>query len=206
MRGLNANFIRTIPINSQVESTSDFAINRWNATYGFEFLKFLGDIVDNGNASIRVHVLFKTMQSLVGFSFPFCGYDKQTWVAADVRLAIRQQTLHFAKYVNCDNFGEVLLRGLEAATIQLLPVSDVMGRRQVVVSLDAEILPNCGYTYIHEDGLSEGQILAKAHHHYRMVRDAIPLQSKSGEQDGSEANLEPLAKNMKMASQQPKFP
>ena len=123
------------------------------------------------------------MQSLVGFSFPFCGYDKQTWVAADVRLAIRQQTLHFAKYVNCDNFGEVLLRGLEAATIQLLPVSDVMGRRQVVV-----------------------QILTKAHHHYRMVRDVIPLQSKSGEQDGSEANLEPLAKNMKMASQQPKFP
>ena len=87
----------------------------------------MGDIVDNGNASIRVHVLFKTMQSLVGFSFPFCGYDKQTWVAADVRLAIRQQTLHFAKYVNCDNFGEVLLRGLEAATIQLLPVYDVMG-------------------------------------------------------------------------------
>ena len=206
LRGLNANFIRTIPINSQVESTSDFAINRWNATYGFEFLKFLGDIVDNGSASIRVHVLFKTMQSFVGFSFPFCGYDKQTWVAADVRLVIRQQTLHFAKYVNCDNFGEVLLRGLEAATIQLLPVSDVMGRRQVVVSLDAEILPNCGYTYIHEDGLSEGQILAKAHHHYRMVRDTIPLQSKSGEQDGSEANLEPLAKNMKMASQQPKFP
>ena len=146
------------------------------------------------------------MQSFVGFSFPFCGYDKKTWVAADVRLVIRQQTLHFAKYVNCDNFGEVLLRGLEAATIQLLPVSDVMGRRQVVVSLDAEILPNCGYTYIHEDGLSEGQILAKAHHHYRMVRDTIPLQSKSGEQDGSEANLEPLAKNMKMASQQPKFP
>ena len=99
LRGLNANFIRTIPINSQVESTSDFAINRWNATYGFEFLKFLGDIVDNGSASIRVHVLFKTMQSFVGFSFPFCGYDKQTWVAADVRLAIRQQTLHFAKYV-----------------------------------------------------------------------------------------------------------
>ena len=76
----------------------------------------------------------------------------------------------------------------------------------MVVSLDVENIPNCVYTYIHEDELSEGQVLAKAHHHYRMARDAIPLQSKSGEQDGSEANLEPSAKNMKMASQQPKFP
>ena len=84
LRGLNVNFIRTIPINSQVENTCDFAVTRWNATYGFEFLKFLGDMVDNGDASIRVHVLFKTMQSLVGFSFPFCGYDKQTWVAMGV--------------------------------------------------------------------------------------------------------------------------
>ena len=207
LRGLNANFIRTIPIKSQVENTCDFAVTRWNATYGFEFLKLLGDIVDNGVASIRVHVLFKNTQSLVGFSFPFCGYEKQTWVAADVRLAIRQQILHFAKYVNCDNFGEILLRGLEAATIQLLPMSDVMGRRQVVVSLESEILPNCGYTYIHEDGLSEGQVLAKAHHHYRMVRDAIPLAcSITCEQEGNDANLEPLAKNMKMASQKSKIP
>ena len=122
-------------------------------------------------------------------------------------MAIRQQTLHLAKYVNCDNFGEVLLMGLEAATIQLLPVSDVMGRSQVVVSLDFEILPNCGYTYIHEDGLSEGQVLPKTRHHYRMLRNAIPLScSIRGEQEGNEANLEPLAKNMKMASQPPKFP
>ena len=90
--------------------------------------------------------------------------------------------------------------------MQLLPVSDVMGRRQVVVALDSDILPNCGYTYIHEDGLSEGQVLAKAHHHYRMIRDAIPLSGLiSSEQDGNEVTLEPLAKNMKMASQQPKF-
>ena len=96
LRGLNANFIRTIPINSLVENNCDVAVTRWNATYGFEFLKFLGDMVDNGNAAIRVHVLFRSMQSLVGFSFPFCGYEKQTWVAADVRLVVRQQTLHFA--------------------------------------------------------------------------------------------------------------
>ena len=77
----------------------------------------------------------------------------------------------------------------------------------MVVSLDYEILPNCGYTYIHEDGLSEGQTLAKSHHHYRMVYAAIPLScSISGEKDGNEVKLEPLAKNMKMASQQPKFP
>ena len=39
-----------------------------------------------------------------------------------------------------------------------------------------------------------------------MVRDAIPLSgSVSGEQDGNEVTLEPLAKNMKMASQQPKI-
>ena len=69
--------------SSYSENTSDFAITRWNATYGFEFLKFLGDIVDNGNASMCVHVLFKTMQSLVGISFPFCEYDKQTWVVVD---------------------------------------------------------------------------------------------------------------------------
>ena len=74
----------------------------------------------------------------------------------DVRLAVRHQTFHFAKYVNCDNFEEVMLRGLETTSMQLLLVFDVMGRRQVVVSLDSEILPNCGYTYIHEDGLSEG--------------------------------------------------
>ena len=121
------NFIHTIPINSQVENTCNFEVTRWNDTYGFKFLKILGDMVDNGDAAIRVHVLFKTMQSLVGFFFPFCGYDKQTWVAADVRLTIRQQTLHFAKYVNCDNFGEVMLRGLEVAPIQLFPVFDVMG-------------------------------------------------------------------------------
>ena len=206
LRGLNANFIRTIPLKSIVENNCDVEVTRWNATYGFEFLKFLGDMVDNGNAAIRVHVLFRSMQSLVGFSFPFCGYEKQTWVAADVRLAVRQQTLHFAKYVNCDNFGETLLRGLEGATMQLLPVSDVMGRRQVVVALDSNILRNCGYTYIHEDGLLEGQVVAKAHHHYRMVRDAIPLSGLiSGEQDGNEVTLEPLMKNRKMASQQPKF-
>ena len=42
----------------------------------------------------------------------------------------------------------------------------------------------------HEDGLSEGQVLAKAHDHYRTVRDVIPLPwSISGEQDGCEANL-----------------
>ena len=92
-------------------------------------------------------------------------------MAADVRLAIRQQILHFAKYVNCENLGEVLLRGLEATTIQLLPVSYVMGWRQVVVS-DSEIFLNCGYTYIHEDGLSEGQVLVKAHH-YRMICDGV---------------------------------
>ena len=84
LRGLNASFICTILINSQVENNCDFAVIRWNATYGFEFLKILGDMVDNGDASIRVHVLFMSMQSLVGFSFPFCGYDKQTWVATDV--------------------------------------------------------------------------------------------------------------------------
>ena len=79
--------------------------------------------------------------------------------------------------------------------MQLLLVSDVMGRRQVVVALDSEILPICRYTYIHGDGLSEGQVLAKAHPHYRMVRDAIPLScSISGEQDGNEVTLEPLAK------------
>ena len=90
--------------------------------------------------------------------------------------------------------------------MQLLPVSDVKGRRQVVIALDSEILPNCGYTYIHEGGLSEGQVLAKAHHHYRMVRDAIPLSGLiRGEQDGNEVTLEPLMKNRKMASQQPKF-
>ena len=99
-----------------------------------------------------------------------------------------------------------MLRGLETTSMQLLLVFDVMGRRQVVVSLDSEILPNCGYTNIHEDGLSEGQVLAKAHHDYRMVSDAMPLScSISGEQDGNEVNVEPLAKNMKMVSQC-KFP
>ena len=48
------NFIHTIPINCQVENTCDFVVTRWNATYGFEILKFLGDMVDNGDASIRV--------------------------------------------------------------------------------------------------------------------------------------------------------
>ena len=67
LRGLNANFIHTIPLNSLVENNCDVAVTRWNATYGFEFLKFLGDMVDNGDAAIRVHVLFKSMQSLVGF-------------------------------------------------------------------------------------------------------------------------------------------
>ena len=78
------NFIHTTPINCQVENTCDFVVTRWNATYGFEILKFLGDMVDNGDASIRVHILFKSIQSLVGFSFPLCGYDKQTCVATHV--------------------------------------------------------------------------------------------------------------------------
>ena len=122
-------------------------------------------------------------------------------MATNVRLVVRQQTLRFSKYVNCDKCGEALLRELEGATMQLFPVFDVM-----VFALDSEILANCGYTYIHEDGLSEGQVLAKAHHHYRMIRDVIPLSGLiSDEQDSNEVTLEPLAKNMKMASQQPKF-
>ena len=175
LRGLNADFIHTTPISSRVENTCDFAVTRWNATYRFEFLKILGDMVDNGVESILVHVLFKSVQSLGGFAFPFCRYDKQTWVATGVWLTSRQQTLHFTRYVNCDNFGEVMLRGLDMATMQLLPASNVMGRRQVVVSLDSEIPPNSGYTYINKDGLSERQALAKVHHHYRMVREALPV-------------------------------
>ena len=50
------------------------------------------------------------------------------WVATDVWLVVRQQTLHFVKYVNCENFGEVLLTGLEATTVQLLPLTDAMER------------------------------------------------------------------------------
>ena len=37
LRGLNANFIRTTPINSLLENNCDVAVTRWNATYGFEF-------------------------------------------------------------------------------------------------------------------------------------------------------------------------
>ena len=73
--------------------------------------------------------------------FPFLFVDmisKHGWpLVTDVWLVVRQQTLHFAKYVNCDNFGEVMLRGFETTTMQLLSVSNVMGRRQVVVSLDS---------------------------------------------------------------------
>ena len=88
---------------------------------------------------------------------------------------VKQQTLHFAKYVNYDNFGEVLLKGLKATTMQCMSLTNVMGWIQVVVSLDFQPLPNCGYTYIHECGLFEGQALAQTRHHLRIVCDALPL-------------------------------
>ena len=46
-----------------------------------------------------------------------------------------------------------------------------MGWRQVVVSSYSRTLPHCGYTYIHENGLLEGQTWARAHHRFRIVRD-----------------------------------
>ena len=64
LRGLYVNFICTIPINSQVENTCDVSVMRWNGTYRFEILKFLGDMVDNGDASIRVHV-FSRLRNLL---------------------------------------------------------------------------------------------------------------------------------------------
>ena len=84
--------------------------------------------------------------------------------------------------------------------MQLLPLIDAMRRRQVVVSLYSHTLPNCGYTNIHEVGLSEGQTLARAHHHFGIVHDALPLPCLiSGQKDGNGFIPEPLEKNMKLA-------
>ena len=41
----------------------------------------------------------------------------------------------------------------------------------MVVSSYSRTLPHCGYTYIHENGLLEGQTWARAHHRFRIVRD-----------------------------------
>ena len=76
----------------------------------------------------------------------------RNWVATDVWFVVTKQTLHFVKHFNCENFGKVLLKGLEATIVHILPLIDVMGARLVVVFLDSRTLSHCGYTYIHEMG------------------------------------------------------
>ena len=90
-----------------------------------------------------------------------------------------------------------MLKGLEAETMHLLPLTDVMGQRQVVVSLGSHILPNCGYNYIHEDGLFEGKALARAHHHFRIVCDLYLPSSISEMKHGNES----IGKSRKMGMQ-----
>ena len=76
-------------------------------------------------------------------------------------------------------------------------MSNVMGQKHGIVSLDSQILPNCGYVYIHEDRFSKGQALARAHHHFTIACDALYLPSLIiGLKDGNESNPEPLAKGM----------
>ena len=48
---------------------------------------------------------------------------------------------------------------------------DGAGRRHIIISLVVPEVFSFGYVYIHEDTLSDGQAKARAHHHWKFIKE-----------------------------------
>ena len=170
--------IRTCVMERHDVGSTGFSILDYAAPFGHDFTRYLGIENVHEPNPIRMHVLLRQSEatsSMVGYSFPLCGYEKSVWAHADVMLAIRGQVLHFAKYVECPQLGEVLLVGLEHASLSIVPTLDAMNRRHIILEVISNAMLDFGYVYIHEDGVPESQAKARGYHHWRFIKESCKI-------------------------------
>ena len=154
-----------------------FSILDYATPFGHDFTKHLGIQDVHEPSAIRVHVLVRQKQvesPCFGYSFTLCGYEKNVWNHPDVMLAMRGQVLHFAKYVQNPQLGKALLRGLENASCLVVPCLDAMNRKHVVLDVPLDLF-DFGYVYIHEDEVPKSQAKARAHHHWRFIKEGCDI-------------------------------
>ena len=180
-KDMGTNGIKTTAFSKDATTSGGFSVMDSKAPFGLEFTKFLGCVTDNVMAPIRIHVIFNTKGSvgnqmpLVGFSFPLCGYECSDWNAKDVELAIRTQSIFFSQFVGCKEMQIMLMQGIEKPQMVAVPNLDVMGRRHIVVIIDSTKMFTFGYIYIHEENITEAQALARAHQHWRILKDSLGI-------------------------------
>ena len=203
----NAITIRTCGMLKEDTGNGGFSILDYAAPFGHDFTKHLGVKDVHEPNAIRVHVLFRQKQvenSLVGYSFPLCGYERNDiWNQPNVMLAMRGQVLYFAKYVQNPQLGETILRGLENASCLVVPYLDAMNRKHVVLDVPSDILFDFGYVYIHEDDVQESQAKARAHHHWRFIKegcDILKSQMVIMGDGGGVSSVEPSSKTRRIGS------
>ena len=198
--------IRTCGMLKEDTGSGGFSILDYAAPFGHDFTKHLGVKDVHEPTAIRVHVLFRQKQvesPFVGYSFPLCGYEKNVWNHPDVMLAMRGQVLHFAKYVQNPQLGEALLRGLENASCSTVPYLDAMNRKHIVLDVPSDLLFDFGYVYIHEDEVPESQAKARAHHHWRFIKEGCDMlkgQMVIMRDGGGVSSMEPSSKTRRLGS------